>query len=227
MGLDDDSGNNALRIEAEDFVDMNGIQTEPCSEGGENVGYTDPGDRMAYPRLVFPITGRYLIEYRVASAVDGSGFSTDLNAGEIILGGINVPNTGGWQNWTTVSHVVNIDAGTYPLGIFTNGGGYNLNWFEISVASESANLLPRTEPLESIEVAAATATDVVLYPNPATNTIGLTGLDSEEVNTIFDTQGRRVLETTEKEDIDISSSAPGLYIARTPGRETISFSKGR
>lgn len=123
---------NALQIEAERFVAMNGIQTEPCSEGGENVGFVDPGDWMAYGNYRFPSTGTYKIELRVASAVGGGIISADLNQGGIPLGEIRVPNTGGWQNWTTISFIVNINAGTYPFGLYAKAGGWNLYWIRIS-----------------------------------------------------------------------------------------------
>jgi len=39
---------------------------------------------------------------------------------------------GGWQNWTTISHTVNINAGTYNVGVFAQQGGWNLNWIRFT-----------------------------------------------------------------------------------------------
>tara|TARA_R100000656_G_scaffold42949_1_gene35455 strand:- start:832 stop:1026 length:195 start_codon:yes stop_codon:yes gene_type:complete len=50
--------------------------------------------------------------------------------GAIPLGQVNIPATGGWQNWVTVSHNVSINAGTYSVEIFAPQGGWNLNWFK-------------------------------------------------------------------------------------------------
>ena len=95
---------------------MAGVQTEACTEGGLNVGWIDTNDWMAYNSINFPSSGNYRVEYRVASPSGGT-LSLDLNAGTIQLGQLGVPATGGWQNWTTVSHTVNVNAGTYNLGV--------------------------------------------------------------------------------------------------------------
>ena len=50
----------------------------------------------------------------------------------IPLGQLAVPSTGGWQNWTTVSHVVNVNAGTYNPGIFAVQGGWNIHWVKFT-----------------------------------------------------------------------------------------------
>jgi len=123
------------KIEAENFSTMAGVATESCSEGGSNVGWVDAGDWMVYP-ITIPTTGAYTIQYRVASPNAGKTLSADLNAGATQLGSISIPNTGGWQAWTTVSQTVNLNAGTHNFGINAGTGGWNINWFSIdSVAT--------------------------------------------------------------------------------------------
>jgi len=119
-------------IEAESFSAQNGVQTEACSEGGQNVGYIEANDWMAYPSITIPTSGNYRIDYRVASLNGGGRLSQDLNAGAIVLGALDIPNTGGWQNWTTISQTVYINAGTYNPGIFAVSGGWNINWFRFT-----------------------------------------------------------------------------------------------
>ena len=43
-----------------------------------------------------------------------------------------MPATGGWQNWATVSQTVNINAGTYNVGVFAAQGGWNINWIRFT-----------------------------------------------------------------------------------------------
>lgn len=129
---EDTSDTGSLTIEAEDYYDMSGIQTESCAEGGLNVGYIDTGDWMAYSNITIPESGTYTVSYRVAALEGGGRLSLDLNAGSIVLGELDIPATGGWQNWTTVRHSVVIDAGTYNVGIYAQQGGWNINWFSIS-----------------------------------------------------------------------------------------------
>ena len=119
------------QIEAESYSAMAGVQLEACSEGGQDVGWIDTNDWMAYNSISFPTSGTYKVEYRVASA-GGGRLSLDLNAGSIQLGQLAVPATGGWQNWTTISHTVNINAGTYNVGVFAQQGGWNLNWIKFT-----------------------------------------------------------------------------------------------
>ena len=119
------------QIEAESYSAMAGVQLEACSEGGQDVGWIDTNDWMAYNSISFPTSGSYKVEYRVASAAGGK-LSLDLNAGSIALGQLAVPATGGWQSWTTISHTVNINAGTYNVGVFAAQGGWNLNWIKFT-----------------------------------------------------------------------------------------------
>lgn len=86
---------------------------------------------MAYNNVTFPSSGSYRVEYRVASP-SGGALSLDLNAGGILLGQVQVPATGGWQTWTTVSHTVTVAAGTYSLGVYAAQGGWNFNWIRIT-----------------------------------------------------------------------------------------------
>lgn len=118
-------------IEAESFTAQQGVNVEACSEGGQNVGWIDTGDWMAYAGVNFPSSGNYRVEYRVAS-LSGGRLSLDLNAGGILLGEVQVPATGGWQTWTTVSHTVSVAAGTYDLGLYAAQGGWNINWIRIT-----------------------------------------------------------------------------------------------
>ena len=120
-------------VQAESYFSSQGVQLEATTDngGGQNVGWIETGDWMAYSNINIPTSGTYTIEYRVASPNGGGRISLDLNGGATVLGQINVPNTGGWQNWTTISHTVNINAGTYNFGLFAAAGGWNINWWRI------------------------------------------------------------------------------------------------
>jgi beta-glucanase (GH16 family) len=128
------TGGFTRQIEAESFSSQSGVQTEATTDagGGSNVSYIDTGDWMAYSSINIPTTGTYRIDYRVASQSGGGRLSLDLNAGATVLGYLDVPSTGGWQNWQTISQTVTINAGTYNFGIYAQTGGWNLNWFKIT-----------------------------------------------------------------------------------------------
>ncbi|MDP5274063.1 carbohydrate-binding protein [Chengkuizengella axinellae] len=117
----------SIKIEAEDYTYMSGVQLEDASEGGQNVGYLDPGDWLSYS-INIPSAGNYRVEYRVASLNGGGVINLEQNAGQTLLGTLNVPSTGGWQNWQTISHTVYLEAGVQDIGIGIPSGGYNINW---------------------------------------------------------------------------------------------------
>lgn len=109
-----------------------GVDIEATSDsgGGYNVGWIDANEWLVYGGLSIPTSGSYTIRMRGASA-SGAIAAVDLNGGSIQLGDFAIPATGGWQNWTTVTRTVNINAGTYNLGVFAKTIGWNFNWIEV------------------------------------------------------------------------------------------------
>ncbi|OXG08983.1 putative secreted protein (Por secretion system target) [Flavobacterium araucananum] len=198
-------------IQAENYTSMSGVQTEATTDtgGGLNVGYADTADWMAYSNINFPTSGTYVIEYRVASAVNGARISSDLNAGTIQLGAVNIPNTGGWQNWQTVSQTVNVNAGTYNFGIYIQSSGVNINWFRITksgaaLAAKTASPEPTAEGIASLNV----------YPNPTTDLL----LFSTEVSganvSIINSEGGATVSTQKvnANSVDVSGLKNGIYL---------------
>jgi beta-glucosidase len=124
-------------IEAEQYVAMNGVQTEASSDsgggtgGGINVGYIHIGDWLEYS-IDVQNSGSYLIEYRLASNVGSNGFKTLVDGAE--LDQQSVPNTGGWQSWVTRSATIELLSGTQTLRINAIGAEWNLNWIRLSLA---------------------------------------------------------------------------------------------
>jgi hypothetical protein len=155
-------------VQAESYSQMSGVQTETTTDtgGGQDVGYIDTNDWLKYDNITVPSTGSYLFEFRVASPNSTGILSQDLNAGAIQLGTINVPNTGGWQNWQTISRTVSINAGTYNFGIFAKAGGWNINWWRISSAT-GARLA------SSEESAISEGSDLSVFPNPVSDNLNI------------------------------------------------------
>ncbi len=158
------------QIEAENWSAMSGVQTEETSDngGGLNVGWIDLNDWMDYSVNVAS-TATYSAEYRVASPNTTGTF--DLRRGSTVLGSYTVPNTGGWQAWTTVSGNVNLTAGVQTLRIFTTGGGWNLNWLRFSTTGPTATPTPTVAPTATLTpTVAPTATPTPTVAPTATPT---------------------------------------------------------
>lgn len=107
------------------------VDIEAAAGGGYNVGWIEATEWLAYNSVNFPTSGSYTIRLQVASLNGGGSASIDLNGGSIVLGTVNIPSTGGWQNWQTVSINATVNAGTYNLGVYALAGGWNFNWIEI------------------------------------------------------------------------------------------------
>ncbi|MGO4771829.1 glycosyl hydrolase family 18 protein [Flavobacterium sp. W22_SRS_FK3] len=194
-------------IQAENFSSMSGIQTEATTDtgGGLNIGYADTGDWMAYFNINFPTSGSYVIEYRVASAVSGGRLSSDLSAGTIQLGAVNVPNTGGWQNWQTITQTVNVNAGTYNFGIYVQNTGFNLNWFRITKSGSA--LTAKSALKDKIE-------SLTVYPSPTESELFFSAeISGANVSVINSQDGATVSsETANTNSIDVESLKSGIYL---------------
>ncbi len=117
-------------IQSEDWYQMSGVLTETTTDtgGGLNVGYIDANDYMNYP-IAIPLAGQYKLNARVAS--NGEGGVIEYLIDGVSKGSINVPNTGGWQTWQTVSLAVTLPAGNHMFTVRAVSPPFNINWVEV------------------------------------------------------------------------------------------------
>jgi len=200
------TNSSSILIEAESYASMSGVQTEATTDtgGGLNVGYADTGDWISYSTINFPTSGSYLIEYRVASSVSGAIISSDLSAGTIQLGSVNIPNTGGWQNWQTVSQTVNVNAGTYNFGIYIQNTGVNINWIRITKSASA--LVAKSAAADKIE-------SLTVYPSPTENELFFSAeVTRAKVSIINSLDGATLSLQKINKSIDVSSLKTGIYL---------------
>ena len=209
------------QLEAE-FASVNtGMTVEACSEGGQDMGYISAGNSLTFNGITFPTTGTYLVEYRVASGGTGGTISCDLNGGTIPLGLTTIPGTGGWQNWTTVSRTVTINAGTYNFGVYAQTAGYNLNWIRITKQGAARGVATAT----AVNAPVRSARPLQFYPNPVTTSFVMDGLSEAGELTLRDYLGRLCLhkQVEANERVDISTLPVGIYVltVRTAEGQTV------
>lgn len=116
------------------------VDIEACNEGGFNLGWMCANEWTEYTVNVLE-AGDYLFEARVASQATGGGFRMEFD-GVDQTGMVNVPVTGGWQTWTTVSGQANLAAGGQVMR-FANANSpneYNLNWFRFSLICQKGDV---------------------------------------------------------------------------------------
>ncbi|MDX2474222.1 MAG: glycoside hydrolase family 3 N-terminal domain-containing protein [Candidatus Krumholzibacteria bacterium] len=142
------------RVEAEDFYIMSGIQTEATSDvgGGQNVGWIEAGDWLEFEVLT-TTAGTYDITFRTACLAAPGRINFLVDGGELFS--INVPVTGGWQNWVSVSAQAFLPQGYSRMRIHAEQGGFNLNWFEANLTVSGVGNTP-TRSLGLVQN----------YPNP-------------------------------------------------------------
>ena len=106
-----------------------GVDLEACTDTGcgDDIGWTAAGQWFKYTVNV-ATAGTYTVSLRLASP---SGVTDGLHiassSGANLSGNINVPATGGWQTWTTVTATVTLPAGQQTLTIDQDNGGWNIH----------------------------------------------------------------------------------------------------
>ncbi|MBO9201025.1 cellulase family glycosylhydrolase [Niastella sp. MAH-29] len=209
----------SVLIQAESYSSMSGVQTETTTDtdGGQDVGWIDQGDWMAFSNINFPVTGTYKVEYRVASLSGGGRVSCDLNAGSIQLGQVDVPNTGGWQTWTTISHNVTVTAGTYNFGVYAQASGWNLNWIRITPVTTTTKSSTR---MEAVATAANSLEQrIQVYPVPSKDEVTITLPESTQKTQIVvtDLNGKTYytgIASGNVHQLHISKYPAGIYVVQ-------------
>jgi hypothetical protein len=111
------------------------IESTTDTGGGYDVGWISAGEWMNYTVNVTS-AGSHSINLRVASPAAGGTLHIEIN-GVNVTGSVTVPNTGGWQNWTTLTvSGVNLNAGVQSLRVMfdtaaPNTAVGNLNYITI------------------------------------------------------------------------------------------------
>jgi alpha-L-fucosidase len=115
--------------------------------GGYYVGWAMAGEWLKYTVNVASTT-TYTLGIRVASGDDGGTFHVDVD-GVNATGAIKLGNTGGWQNWTTISVPnVAIPVGRHVLTLVIDSandagqGMGNFNWMSVM---DNPATSPRTQ----------------------------------------------------------------------------------
>jgi len=145
------------KIEAEDFSVNQGLALETTTDvgGGLNIGYTNTGDYVAY-RIRVLEDGDYPVEVRIAcnNAAGIMELEQRTTSGEILNSVfLDVPVTGGWQTWRTISTKIKLTAGNGILRVKIIQPEFNINWFQFLNATIISSLEDNSKTLIS-------------YPNP-------------------------------------------------------------
>lgn len=131
------------------------VDLEPCTDqgGGFNVGWIATGEWLEYT-VNINSPGTYQLQARVAAISSGKSFHLEID-GATIAGPISVPNTGGWQQWQTVTVTTSaLSVGTKILRVVFDSPELNLNYirFILSTTPNLSPLVTLTAPSNGITV---------------------------------------------------------------------------
>ncbi|MEV1018218.1 ThuA domain-containing protein [Micromonospora sp. NPDC049801] len=125
-GSNPPTGNTTVQAEA--FSSANGVSafTKAGANGGQTLGYIEPGDWAAYNGV--DLTGVTSFTSRVVSG--GTGGTIGVRTGSAtgpLLGTVTVPNTGSWSTYANVTTTLsNVPSGAQNLYLTFNGSGTGL-----------------------------------------------------------------------------------------------------
>ncbi len=131
------------------------VDMEICSDngGGYHVGWTSPGEWLEYT-VNITATDYYAFQTRVATENTGKTFHIEID-GENVTGSIQVPYTGGWHKWQTVTaHSIPLQQGIRKMRVVFDAGDFNIN-FVNTVVSTPTDLLDHIPAQTNL-----------IYPNP-------------------------------------------------------------
>jgi lysophospholipase L1-like esterase len=109
-----------------------GVDLENAADtgGGLDLGWTSGGQWFRYTVNV-ATSATYTVSFRVAALAavgnNAGSFHLQTPSGTQLSGAIDVPGTGGWQTWTTITASVTLPAGQQVIEVFEDTGGYNFD----------------------------------------------------------------------------------------------------
>ncbi|WP_181898388.1 carbohydrate-binding protein [Alteromonas aestuariivivens] len=133
-----------IRVEAEDYSDQFGLTVKP-----DNIEGIKDGEWAEYQ---LNAQATHEMTFAISAAAAGTGGTIEVYADNILVGSVDISNTGGWNNYsefTTTLNIDNLDIGTLRLEFVSPGTGFlfNIDWFELTLIPDE----PATDPLIKVE----------------------------------------------------------------------------
>jgi|GEM_PF-2934249 len=114
-----------------------GVDLEACTDTGcgYDIGWTAAGQWFNYTVDV-ATAGTYSVGFRLASPYGiTDGLHIANAAGTNLTGSIAIPDTGGYQDWTTVTASITLPAGVQTLTVDQDSNGWNMHYMSLASTS--------------------------------------------------------------------------------------------
>ncbi len=109
--------------------------TSNTGAGADDIGWTTAGQWFNYTVNV-ATAGTYTVAFRVSSPY---GITDALHiansSGTNLTGSVTIPNTGGYETWTTVDASVTLPAGQQTLTVDQDSNGWNFHYMTFTLTS--------------------------------------------------------------------------------------------
>jgi hypothetical protein len=101
------------------------LEQTSATGGGDDLGWNGGGQWFRYTANV-AAAGTYTVTFTVASPSGVTdAFHLANSTGTNLSGPVNIPATGGWETWSTVTATVTLPAGQQVLTLDEDNGGFN------------------------------------------------------------------------------------------------------
>ena len=128
---------NSYRSDGVDLETTADTQDTSAPGGAYDMGWTTPGQWFHYTVDV-ATAGTYTVSLRVASPYGVTDALHITNSSNVNLtGSVAVPNTGGYETWTTVTATVTLPAGDQTLTVDQDSNGWNFHYLAFATGSTS------------------------------------------------------------------------------------------
>jgi hypothetical protein len=126
---------NSYRSDGVDLEDTADTQDTSAAGGAYDMGWTTPGQWFNYTVEV-ATAGVYTVSFRVASPYGVTDALHIANSsGTNLTGAVAVPDTGGYETWTTVTASVTLPAGEQTLTVDQDSNGWNFHYLAFTQGS--------------------------------------------------------------------------------------------
>jgi arabinoxylan arabinofuranohydrolase len=157
-----------IRQEAETMSNQSGIDVEVCNAGGMNLSFIDNGDWIMVEGVDFGSAGASSFSASVGSPTGGT---IEIRLGSptgTLAGTIQVPNTGGYQNWQTETTSLNQITGVNNVYFVFSTGGFNFDhWMFYS----SGPIVSLTSPTGSEELSIGDVITIAANATPQAGSV--------------------------------------------------------
>ncbi|GAX27966.1 hypothetical protein FisN_32Lh014 [Fistulifera solaris] len=113
----------SITFDATDYSYKEGVEMD--------VEMMNAGNWVAYP-LQLPVSGRYAVKMRISSPKGEGAFEMmNYETQETFAAYDDLPATGNWMTWRTVTRFVDLPRGSFDLQILATEPGWSLLWLKI------------------------------------------------------------------------------------------------